>query len=123
MANLTVLNQDLRTQLETAKAQLASLQSTMQQLTANQQQNNNSSNNRLYNNNNTSRYNNNSNSNRRNTSNNRSNQNRPRPVAYCWTHGGILNPFDTSQSCMLPAPGHVQEATLQDMQGGNTCNT
>ena len=120
MANLTIQNQELRTQLESVTAQLASLQSTIQQLTSNQQQNNNSNNNRRNNNNNNRRNNSNSNSNRRNNNNNRSNQNRSRTVAYCWTHGGTPDPFHTSQTCMLPAPGHVREATLQDMRGGNT---
>ena len=125
MNNLTIQNQELRTQSETVTANLTVLQNTAQQLTSNQQQNNNSNNNRRNNNNNTSssnRRNNNSNSNRRNNqnNNNRNNQNRPRTAAYCWTHGGTPDPFHTSQTCMLPAPGHVREATLQDMRGGNT---
>ena len=72
MANITIQNQELRTQLESVTAQLTALQSTIQQLTSNQQQNNNSNNNRRNNNNNTSigNYrNNNSNSNRRNNEN------------------------------------------------------
>ena len=73
MANLTIQNQELRTQLESVTAQLASLQSTIQQLISNQQQNNNSNNNHRNNNNNNCRDNSNPNSNRRNNNNKRSN--------------------------------------------------
>jgi len=124
MNNLTIQNQELRTQLETVTANLTALQNTIQQLTSNQQQSNNSNTNRQNtnnNNNNSNRRNNYPNSNRRNIPNNynRSNQNRPRIVAYCWTHGGQSDRFHTSQTCMYPAPGHIREATLQDTQGGN----
>ena len=37
MANLTIQNQELHTQLESVTAQLTALQSTIQQLTSNQQ--------------------------------------------------------------------------------------
>ena len=111
MANLTIQNQDLRTQLENVTTQLTNLQNTIQQLT----QNNSSSNNRS---------NNNTGNNRRNNNNRNANNPRRRPPThYCWTHGGTTSQFHTSQTCQRPAEGHVREATLQDKRGGNTLNT
>ena len=115
MANLNVQIQELCTQLESVTAQLTALQSTVQQLTSVQQQNNNNNNNRCNQGINNRHNNSNSNANRCNNNNNHNNQNRPRTVAHCWTHRGIPDPFHTSQTCMYPAPGHVREATLQDM--------
>jgi hypothetical protein len=41
------------------------------------------------------------------------------PKHYCWTHGLGRNPNHTSATCTAPAEGHVQDATVENMQGGN----
>jgi hypothetical protein len=41
------------------------------------------------------------------------------PKYYCWTHGLSTNPGHTSATCTKMATGHVKDATLQDMKGGN----
>ena len=111
MANLTIQNQELRAQLESVAAQLTNLQNTIQQLSQNNGNNN--------------RRNTNSNNNRNTNANSNRNSNNPRrpPTHYCWTHGGTINPFHTSQRCQRPAEGHVREATLEDRRGGNNRNT
>jgi hypothetical protein len=38
---------------------------------------------------------------------------------YCWSHGLGLNPDHTSATCTNPAPGHIRDATLANMKGGN----
>jgi hypothetical protein len=38
---------------------------------------------------------------------------------YCWSHGLGHNPDHISQSCSNPATGHVADATVFNMKGGN----
>ena len=39
---------------------------------------------------------------------------------YCWSHGLGKSPNHTSQSCRVPAAGHVRTATAGNLQGGCT---
>jgi len=39
---------------------------------------------------------------------------------YCWTHGLGFNKTHTSATCSNPATGHCLDATVKNMQGGNT---
>jgi hypothetical protein len=41
------------------------------------------------------------------------------PRYYCWTHGLHGNSAHTSQTCTNPAPGHIRNATIGSMKGGN----
>ena len=38
---------------------------------------------------------------------------------YCWSHGLGFNPNHTSATCTNRAQGHVETATVENMQGGN----
>ena len=38
---------------------------------------------------------------------------------YCWTHGLGKNRSHTSTTCTHPAEGHIQDATANNMKGGN----
>ena len=38
---------------------------------------------------------------------------------YCWSHGLGKNPAHTSRTCNKPHPGHVNEATMNDPDGGS----
>jgi hypothetical protein len=42
------------------------------------------------------------------------------PLSYCWTHGFTKNLKHNSTTCRAKAPGHVDHATANDMQGGTT---
>lgn len=42
---------------------------------------------------------------------------------YCWTHGYGTNPNHTSCTCKNKAPGHRNDATLENMFGGNNTIT
>jgi hypothetical protein len=37
---------------------------------------------------------------------------------YCWSHG--MNRSHNSKDCRKPTPGHIKEATINAMKGGNT---
>lgn len=45
-------------------------------------------------------------------------RNKPSGYQYCHTHG--INQTHESKCCLYPAEGHVKEATMEDMKGGNT---
>ena len=114
MANLTIQNQDLRTQLQALTTQLGTMQNILQQLTSNNNTTRNSNNRNGSNRNNNNRNNNNRNGNNRRSPN--------RPIAYCWTHGGIYSGNHNSQTCWRPAQNHVREATLENRIGGSEAN-
>jgi hypothetical protein len=40
-------------------------------------------------------------------------------LAYCWTHGVSSNSAHTSHTCSRKGEGHQQNATIDDMMGGN----
>jgi hypothetical protein len=40
-------------------------------------------------------------------------------LLYCWTHGHLVNPKHTSQSCTGRKEGHQAAATATNMMGGN----
>lgn len=40
-------------------------------------------------------------------------------LSYCWTHGATTNPAHTSRTCHAKAPGHQEDATIDNMKGGN----
>jgi hypothetical protein len=52
--------------------------------------------------------------------NNRQLNNKTNGIGYCWTHGIVLNPSHNSKNCCNKAPGHKNEATIDNMLGGNT---
>ena len=114
IANLTIQNQDLRTQLQALTTQLDTMQNILQQLTLNNNTTRNSNNRNGSNRNNNNRTNNNRNGNNRRSPN--------RPIAYCWTHGGIYSGNHNSQTCWRPAQNHVREATLENRIGGSEAN-
>jgi len=113
MANLTIQNQDLRTQLQAVTSQLNVMQRILQNITMNNNQNQRSNNQHNTNKNNSQRINN----------NQRNNNSRHRyPITYCWTHSGVYNGTHNSQTYLYPAPNHVREATLDNRMGGSETN-
>jgi len=40
-------------------------------------------------------------------------------LAYCWTHGVTTNVDHTSRTCTSKATGHQEDATIDNMMGGN----
>jgi hypothetical protein len=40
-------------------------------------------------------------------------------LSYCWTHGHLVNPKHTSDSCTGKKDGHQAAATATNMMGGN----
>jgi hypothetical protein len=40
-------------------------------------------------------------------------------LSYCWTHGHLVNPKHTSESCTGRKEGHQSAATATNMMGGN----
>lgn len=40
-------------------------------------------------------------------------------MSYCWTHGVTNNPDHNSRSCTRKATGHQEDATIDNMMGGN----
>ena len=113
MANLTIQNEDLRTQLKAVTSQLNEMQCILQNLTMNNNQNQCSNNQRNTNRNNSQR-----------TNNNQRNNNScyRYPITYCWTHSGVYNGTHNSQTCLYLALNHVREATLDNKIGGSETN-
>ena len=109
MAYVIIQNQELRAQIDNATTQLATLQTILQKLTS------------TNGNNNTDNHNGNNNRNGKHRSTKSKNQKQREPmVACCWTHVDKTDKFHNSRSCLFPADVHTQEATLQDVKGGNT---
>ena len=49
------------------------------------------------------------------------NQRKPRRDrgGYCWSHGYLVAPNHTSQTCRSKKPGHQDDATREDNKGGS----